>query len=51
MLSSKKGAGFLPAGKDFTIPAPNFLPAGKPGLHLFDSSTPDRTLPQAGAAF
>ena len=28
MLSSEFECNFLPAGKDFTIPAPNFLPAG-----------------------
>jgi hypothetical protein len=28
MLSSKFWRNFLPAGKDFTIPARNFLPAG-----------------------
>ncbi len=29
MLSMRKPADFLPAGKDFTIPARNFLPVGK----------------------
>jgi hypothetical protein len=29
MLSTRKWAKFLPAGKDFTIPARNFLPVGK----------------------
>jgi hypothetical protein len=32
MLSSEFWRNFLPAGKDFTIPAPNFLPAGIPFL-------------------
>jgi hypothetical protein len=27
---------FLPAGKHFTIPAGNFLPVGKPELHVGD---------------
>ena len=31
-MSIRKWANFLPAGKDFTIPARNFLPVGK-GLH------------------
>jgi len=34
MLSSEFWRNFLPAGKDFTIPAPNFLPAGIPFLEL-----------------
>jgi hypothetical protein len=34
MLSSEFWPDFLPAGKDFTIPAPNFLPAGIPFLEL-----------------
>ena len=29
MLSIRKWANFLPVGKDFTIPARNFLPVGK----------------------
>ena len=29
MLSTGKSPGFLPVGKDFTIPARNFLPVGK----------------------
>ena len=33
-LSSEFWRNFLPAGKDFTIPAPNFLPAGIPFLEL-----------------
>jgi len=34
MLSSEFWHNFLPAGKDFTIPAPKFLPAGIPFLEL-----------------
>jgi hypothetical protein len=34
MLSSEFWPDFLPAGKDFTIPAPNFLPAGIPFLEV-----------------
>ncbi len=29
MLSIRKWANFLPVGRDFTIPARNFLPVGK----------------------
>jgi hypothetical protein len=29
MLSRRKSASFLPVGKNFTIPARNFLPVGK----------------------
>jgi hypothetical protein len=32
MWSSEFWGNFLPAGKDFTISAPNFLPAGIPFL-------------------
>jgi hypothetical protein len=34
MLSSEFWRHFLPAGKDFTISASNFLPAGIPFLEL-----------------
>jgi len=34
MLSSEFWRDFLPAGKDFTNPAPNFLPAGIPFLEV-----------------
>jgi hypothetical protein len=34
MLSSEFWRNFLPAGKNFTNPAPNFLPAGIPFLEL-----------------
>jgi hypothetical protein len=34
MLSSEFWRNFLPAGEDFTIPAPIFLPVGIPFLEL-----------------
>jgi hypothetical protein len=46
----RKLANFLPVGKDFTIPARNFLPVGNAGLQASDFQLPDRALTPAGAA-
>jgi len=43
VMSMGKLANFLPVGKDFTIPARNFLPVGKPSLKASDFLLTDRT--------
>jgi len=48
MLSIRKWANSLPVGKDFTIPACNFLPVGKPRLQVAGYQLPDRILTPAG---